>query len=162
MEEVWKDVPGYDGVYQVSNFGNVRSVKPMKQRIINSGYLQVSFYKNQQEKHYLVHRLVAELFCKNQRNCSTVNHKDENKLNNRSENLEWCTQKENNNYGTARKRMIEAKGKPVLQFSVDGKLINRFQSAIEAERITGYDHSTISKVCLGRYSKYKGFIWKFE
>lgn len=162
MEEIWKDIPDYDGVYQVSNLGRVRSVKIKTASQINSGYLKVTLTKNGIEKPFLVHRLVASLFCENPRGCTTVNHLDENKTNNCADNLQWCTYKENSNYGTATQRMKASKGKPVLQCALSGEIISRFPSAIEAERQLGYDHSSISRCCLGKCKQYKGFIWKFE
>lgn len=99
--EIWKDIDGYDGFYQVSNLGNVRSSKT-KQNIYysdtNKGYFRVNLYKNKKRKSYSIHRLVAEYFLDNPNNYPCVNHKDCNKKNNRVDNLEWCTYKYNNNY----------------------------------------------------------------
>ena len=116
--EVWRDIKGYEGIYEVSNFGRVRqkvdlfsSGKKGKKepKIINPdinyiqryGYLRVSLYKNNSSKHFFVHRLVAEAFMPNPYNLPMVNHKDENRGNPRLDNLEWCTSKYNTNYGNA-------------------------------------------------------------
>lgn len=117
MNEIWKDINGYEGLYQVSNLGNVRSIydncpnhlcknriKIIKQHITNSGYLFVQLHKNKIVKNKAVHRLVAEAFIENNYNLPQVNHKDEDKFNNNAENLEWCTCEYNNSYGTKPKR----------------------------------------------------------
>ena len=104
-KEYWKSVVGYEGLYMVSNWGRVKSIKFGKERILkpvtnSSGYLLVGLYKNNIEKKYSVHRLVAEAFIPNPYNLPQVNHKDENKQNNVVSNLEWCTHEYNNTYGT--------------------------------------------------------------
>ena len=120
MEEIWKDIKGYEGLYQVSNFGRVRSLghdKWHKGRIIKphydgrKHYLFVQIYKNKNSKKINVHRLVAETFIPNPKNLPQVNHKDENKINNCVWNLEWCTNKYNINYNnkSAMKRAIKTR-----------------------------------------------------
>lgn len=120
MQEIWKDVCGYEGYYQVSNLGNVKSLdridcrgRHLKGKIVphfseKDGYLIVSFCKNGIAKHFRVHRLVASAFIQNPHNLSEVNHKDENKKNNCAENLEWCNTKYNINYGKRNQRVSEA------------------------------------------------------
>lgn len=105
--EIWKDIVGYEGKYQVSNYGQVRALHYRmtdKTRLINirdnKGYCEVALWKNSSRKLYMVHRLVAETFIPNPNCLPQVNHKDENKKNNRVDNLEWCTQAYNNMYGT--------------------------------------------------------------
>lgn len=114
MNEVWKDVKGYEGLYQVSNMGNVKSMnrfvkansnhkyQHIKERLLklNGGrkYTHVILCKNGTTKGYLVHRLVAEAFIPNPDNLPIINHKDENPSNNCVDNLEWCTYKYNNEY----------------------------------------------------------------
>ena len=109
MEE-WKEIPGYEGLYEVSNTGNVKSL--IKNNIIKGfinkkGYIQVSLSKNGIIKKFSVHRLVAQAFLQNPYNLPQVNHRDEDKINNNVDNLEWCDAKYNNNYGTARIRAKE-------------------------------------------------------
>lgn len=110
MQEIWKDIPNYQGLYQISNCGRVKSLpRKNNKRIINkeiikvftklpNGYLKVGLSKNGKTKHYFVHRLVAEAFIPNLENKPCVNHKDCNKENNNVNNLEWVTHKENNSY----------------------------------------------------------------
>lgn len=115
MDEVWKDIEGYEGLYQVSNTGQVKSlnykghgvVKLLKQDIIHNGYKRVSLVKNGKKKNYLVHRLVAIAFLPNPHGYKEINHIDENKVNNMISNLEWCSRKYNMNYGTVIKRSSE-------------------------------------------------------
>ena len=115
-KEIWKDVNGFEGFYQVSNFGRLRSIdriittkagwtqrnygKIIKtENVINSGYIKVDLHKNGKSYPKLLHRLVAESFCEKPEGCDYVNHRDMNKTNNTSSNLEWCTAKYNNQYG---------------------------------------------------------------
>lgn len=124
--EVWKDIIGYEGVYQVSNLGNVKSLERkrfngrvlvnkksqiMKQYILKNGYCSTRLYKDGKSKNHLIHRLVAIAFIPNPQNLPQVNHKDENKGNNCVDNLEWCDRVYNNNYGTAQQRHSESKRK---------------------------------------------------
>ena len=105
MNEIWKDIVGYEGLYQVSNLGNVKRINFFKkERFVipcskGSGYLYVSLSKNNKQKNFYIHRLVATAFIENPDNLPVINHKDENRSNNIVDNLEWCTQKYNCNYG---------------------------------------------------------------
>ena len=115
--EIWKDIPEYEGLYQVSNFGNVKSLnylctgkeKIMKPTKNKDGYLYINLYKDGKRKMFKVHRLVCFAFLENLLNYPCVNHKDENKENNHVNNLEWCTHEYNNNYGSKNERASEAK-----------------------------------------------------
>lgn len=107
MIETFKDIVGYEGYYEISNLGNVRSTsykgtRILKPSITKRGYLNVILCVNQRKEHKLVHRLVAEAFLENPNNFKTVNHKDENKLNNTVENLEWLSQENNNRYSNTK------------------------------------------------------------
>ena len=116
MQEIWKDIEGYEGLYQVSNLGRIKSLnylntgitKIMKQNL-SGNYATIGLCKKGKVKTRYIHRLVAETFIPNTDNYLEVNHKDENKQNNRVDNLEWCTRKYNINYGTHNQRMIQSK-----------------------------------------------------
>ena len=121
MEE-WKDIKGYEGIYQISNKGRVKSLnynrtgkeKIREGTVDNTGYKIISLSKNGKEKKYSIHRLVAQAFLPNPDNLPVVNHKDENKLNNNVENLEWCTHKYNCNYGTRNERTSKKNRKKII------------------------------------------------
>ena len=114
MEE-WRDIKGYEGLYQVSSLGRVKSLKDShdnyREKILKPGnvrgYLHVNLYKDTKRKTYRIHRLVAEAFISNPNNYEEVNHKDEDKTNNCVSNLEWCTREYNMSYGTINKRISE-------------------------------------------------------
>ena len=114
MQEIWKDVVGYEQFYQVSNNGRVRRKRDhyeLSQQIGSGGYKQVALSKSGKSKQISVHRIVAKAFIKNEFNYPCVNHKDENKQNNNVENLEWCSYRYNINYGTRTSRANETKRK---------------------------------------------------
>ena len=163
--EIWKPVVGYEGLYEVSSFGRVRSSnyqnknKILKYDFVRSGYLRVTLCKNGKTKHYLVHRLVAIAFLSNPENLPQVNHRDEDKQNNHVDNLEWCSAKYNTNYGTRTQKT----SKSVLQFTKTGELIAEYPSTHEIERLYGYDCSSIAACCRGyRLKSAYGYIWKFK
>lgn len=139
FNEVWKDIPGFEGKYQVSNYGMVKSInyhrgkksRILKQSLRIDGYFQVVLCKSGNLYYRLVHRLVAEAFIPNPENLPVINHKDENSTNNYVCNLEWCTQQHNVNYGTGLKRALETRKtkstrtapREIIQLSLDGKLL---------------------------------------
>lgn len=160
MKEEWKDIKSYEGLYQISNLGRVKSLNYNKTNTISvlkpgkcRGYLQVSLCKNGEHKYFKVHRLVAQAFIPNPNNYKEVNHKDEDKTNNRVDNLEWCTSKYNSNYGTRNKRASEKrKGSKNpkahrVQCSTTGKKFNCIKEATEYYLINS---SSISACCRGK------------
>lgn len=175
--EIWKDIEGFEGLYQVSNFGMVRSVdhyvtqpnphnrKPQQVlrpgklitfSIGSSGYYQAPLSKgNRKYKTMMIHRIVAKTFVPNPDNLEIVNHKDENKLNNRADNLEWCTTKYNAHYGKNTKRT------KVQQLDMDGNLIQEFPSARDAAKALESGHRSITESCR-KDIPFKGFRWKFK
>lgn len=155
MEEIWKDIPGYEGLYQVSNLGSVRRDGKLRAYGMCRGYPQVSLCKNGLVRMYYVHRLVAEAFVPNPDQHPIVNHKDENPLNSRADNLEWCTYSYNMSYGSAQGN----KEKAVEQL-LDGKVVKRWNSMAEARR-AGYSQGNISECCNGRRTSHKGYEWRF-
>lgn len=159
--EIWLPVVGYEGLYEDSNLGRVKSLnyrhtgierilKPKKDK---DGYLQIGLCKDGKAKMHLVHRLVATSFLPNPHNLPEINHINEQKDDNRVENLQWCDRQYNIEYSQA---------KPVLQLTLDGQLVREWSSAAEAERLGGYTHAHISKCCLGKLKKHSGFIWRFK
>jgi hypothetical protein len=168
MKEVWKYIDNYNNLYQISNLGNVRSVynkkkyKILKQYKSNSGYAQVMLYNCKKRKLEYVHRLVASAFIPNINNYKEVNHIDENKLHNIANNLEWCTPKYNINYGTTIVRRSAPRCKPILQFSSDGALLNRWASAKAVETELGICHSSIGLCCNHKAFTAGGYRWEFE
>lgn len=171
-EEIWKNIVGYEGLYEVSTSGRVRSLKFGKTKVLKpakegNGYLIVSLCKDGEKKMFSVHRLVAKAFIPNPMHKPHVNHRNEVKTDNRVENLEWMTHKENQNYGTRNERSARARinnpkiSKPVLQLAKDGKIVAEYPSTHEAERQTGIDSRHISKCCKGEYKTSGGYVWKY-
>lgn len=166
MEEIWKDKKDYEGLYQTSNLGRVKSFKFGKERILKpgtdkNGYLLVNLCKNGKVKTFKVHRLVAEAFLPNPDNLPEVNHKDENKQNNVVSNLEWCDRKYNINYGTGVRRSYLQRCKPVLQYDLEGNFVREWKSIRECGR-NGYDQGNVTSCCRGKQKTHKGFIWKYK
>lgn len=172
MMEEWKPVVGYEGLYEVSNLGKIRNVNTNRQLstyVSKRGYERVMLWKHNKGKKYMVHRIVAFSFVPNVSNKPQINHKDENKLNNRAENLEWCTQLENHNYGTIRERISKSlinnpgHSKGVLAIDEKGIVAMRFPSIREASRQLNISPSNISDRLRNRVkTKCCGFFWKFE
>lgn len=167
MEEIWKDIKGYEGLYQVSNLGRVKRVgrKILKQQK-SKGYLRVWLSKNDKPKWYLVHRLVAEAFIANPNNYPVVNHLDCNPSNNIKENLEWVTHYENVHHKPTSNKRSESmtngkKSKRINQYSLDGEFIREWPSTMEIERQLKLSHSNISACCLGKYKQVSGSVWKY-
>ena len=185
----WKDIPGYEGKYQVSNTGQVRSLnyggagktKILKQNINRRGYCSVPLSKNGKCKKYSVHRLVAQAFIPNPNNYPVVNHKDENPANNAVWNLEYCTQQYNCNYGTRNERVSKAKKgeknywygkkgkdspntKPVLMFTKNNEFLRRFDSVADAnEYLDKPRANTNIYLCAEGISKTAyNYIWIYE
>lgn len=157
-----------NGLYQVSNFGNVKSYvidsngKILKLQIDKDGYSVVHLYKNKKMKRCKVHRLVAQAFLKNPNNYEVVNHKDENKRNNFINNLEWCSIAYNNNYNNRQLKIAKKREKKVLQINTNYKVVNIFNSIRQAETLTGVKNQSISKVCKGKRKTAGGYIWKYK
>lgn len=165
--EKWVDVRGYEGLYVVSSKGNVfslRTNKVLKQHKDVYGYARVCLQRTNRKdvRHFYVHRLVAENFLEKVEGKSFVNHKDENKLNNCVENLEWCTHVENMNYGTRNARIGKSNLNSVY-FSKKVKDVTHgivYCSMKEAQRQTGVFVSNISKCCNGLRRKAGGCKWE--
>lgn len=149
MEEIWKDIKGYEGKYQISNLGKIKSLignsKILKPEI-RTGYYSVELCKNGKRIHKRIHRLVAETFIPNPDNLPQVNHRDENKLNNQLDNLEWCDNTYNSQYPN---------NLSVYCFDLD----KEFRSATEASVHTGVCRTSILKVCRGQLHQAGGMLW---
>ena len=177
-KEYWRPILNYEGLYEVSNFGRVKSfdtyrkgkngsIRICRGRILKpytnkDGYLCVVLSKNNKHKTYKVHRLVAEAFLPNPDNLPQVNHRDENKQNNNVENLEFCDCKYNINFGTAIARRAIKQLKPILQYTLDGEFVREWASAKQAEREGGFRSECICMCCKGKIKTHKGFIFLYK
>jgi len=173
MKEVWKDIPTYEGRYQASNLGNIKSLnyrrfKTQKKLIFSTtktGYKTVTLY-NKGKNVRSVHRLIAFAFIPNPENKPYINHIDENKANNHIDNLEWVTPHENCMHGTSIQRSAAGKingkhSKSVIQKDMSGKYIKTWPSMMEAER-NGFCNSLICACCKGRIKFHKNYKWEYE
>lgn len=191
MKEIWKDINGYEGLYQVSNLGRVKSLERYKENhsklqkieektkvpsIDNAGYLKVTLSKDNKSKNARIHRLVAETFILNIENKSTVNHKNGVKTDNRVDNLEWCSYCENNKHAwntglrkpskkqknITKENNKKYKSKPIYQLDINEKCIKIWNNAYEASRALGINRCSISQCCNnGRNKTAGGYIWRF-
>ena len=166
--EEWRDVAGYEGLYQVSSFGMVKSLvrkKVLPVHNTSNGYFQVHLYREGKAKYAYVHRLVADAFCTHGNQLQNeVNHVDGDRRNNRADNLEWCTRSENHRTEIYIRRQIEAKMhicKPVSQFTMEGEHIATFHGLHEASRQTGALRHCIKKCCEGIARQAGGYRWQF-
>lgn len=183
MKEIYKPIKGYEDLYEISNMGNVKS----KDRIINctykgkpitknlkgkqivphissSGYYCVGLHKDNKITSKYIHRLVAETFINNPNNKSVVNHKDENKLNNHIENLEWCSYEYNNNYGTKRNRLRDSnlwRSRPVEMYDLNGNLIKTY-TTLSSVKEDGLDVGAVWRCCNGRNKTHKNYTFKYN
>lgn len=183
QEEIWKDVVGYEGLYQVSNLGRVKSLghdlwhkgRIIKPHLDGKGhYLLVGLHKDLKTKKRNIHRLVAEAFLPNPLGLPQVNHKDERKTNNMATNLEWCDASYNATYGGARYRNIISRTRnnsfnrerPVLMMAEDRRVIKRFRSCADASRSMGVSSVTIKRCCnereKGKNHHSCGYIFEFD
>lgn len=197
MEEVWKDVIGFEGLYKVSNLGRIRSLdkpvrsgnrynkntgvavkkgKVLKQADTGLGYLQVCLRKNNKNHSLYVHRIVWETFNGPIPEDMQVNHINEDKTDNRLENLNLMTPKENSNWGTRNERVLKTKStrvysnpsyfsRKVFMYSLDGEFEKEFESIAEATKYLGRyagSSSNISGVCQGKLKTAYGHLWKYS
>lgn len=182
MEE-WRDITGFEGHYQVSNLGNIRSLDrwveyrtgkrcfikgkilhPMK---CSNGYYEAQLSQNNKRIIIMLHRAVAQAFIPNPNNLPEVNHKDEDISNNCVENLEWCTSKYNANYGTRNQRCFDKvqkkQQKPINQLTLSGEFIKRWDGIGQASRSLGINDSHIVRVCKHKVKNESagGFKWEY-
>ena len=174
MEEIFKDILGFEGLYQVSNFGNIKSTsrerlgrggcmricpgRILKHKINNRGYHQIDLFDLEGKSHrFLVHRLVALTFLENPNNLPQINHKDETKRNNIFTNLEWCDCKYNNNYGNHK----TFGNKKVIMLDKNNNKINIFDSVNEASKKTNIIATSIGKCCNKKQKTAGGYVWEY-
>lgn len=181
--EFWQDIPEWEGLYQVSTYGNVRSldrmqpfknrwgficdkrikgqdIKPIEDKC---GYLTVNLKDKEKNKVLKIHRLVGITFLpKWETGYDQINHKNEIKSDNKVENLEWCDTKYNANYGTAIQRRIEKTVKPIIQYTKTGQFVREWKSMAECARQNGYTIAGICNCCTGLRKYYNGYIWKYK
>lgn len=174
-QEIWKDILGYEGLYQISNLGRVKSLarydaigRKVRGRILKcqsnpDGYLNITIGRGENKKTFLVHRLVAMHFVPNPLNLPEINHKDVNVTNNKANNLEWCDRIYNAKYDNAHLKTAEKNKKPVIQMDLEGNAIKKWNSIKEAGMAVNIPDTNIKACC--KKQKYRhtagGYKWKY-
>lgn len=162
--EVWKDIKDYEGLYQVSTYGNIRNCRKNKNNVLYKSlrtYYGVKLSKNNIKEFKSIHRLVAETFIQNPENKTEVNHKDGNKLNNKVDNLEWCNHSENQLHAYKNNLQKPTKISPVSKFDLQGNLIKSYFSIKEAKE-DNKNCSKIGECCRGKRKSAGGYFWKYN
>lgn len=179
INEYYANVKGYEDFYQVSNYGTVKSVthyrksRNGKEQIVRgkilspsinskTGYLTVSLCKYGKIKTHTVHKLVAEAFIPNPNHYVCINHINEDKTDNRVENLEWCSYQCNNTYNGKLEKLNKCKHKPIAQYDLKGNLIKKYESITSASKELNISINSISNCLRGLSHKCHGYIWKYE
>lgn len=175
MIEEWLPIKGYEGLYEVSNLGRIKSLERKKwngksnhiwkEKILKFGtnganYLAVNLYKNKKRKFITIHKLVATTFIDNPNNYLEINHTDENPKNNAVINLEWCNRKYNCNYGTRNQKVIHCK--KVYQYDLQNNLIKTWSSSKEASDTLNINVDSIYHNVAGKLKTAGGFVWKYN
>lgn len=185
IEEIWKDIIGFEGYYQISSTGRVKSLQRLVKSARSSfgyrtvherflattidkyGYETVRLHKEGKTFPYTIHRLVALHFVNNPDQLPSINHIDENKLNNHYTNLEWCTVKYNNTFNYRQEKINELlrlkdwRNPKVLSINLEDGSEVVYKGLRDAMRHTGFVRQEISKCCRGLRPSYNGFVWKF-
>jgi len=164
MEE-WKDIKGFEGLYQVSSFGNIKSKKGLLKPIYHhTGYYKVNLHRGGKRKEFLIHRLVAEHFLVSNPLLTQVNHKDENKSNNHVDNLEWCDGGYNTNYGTCvnrrRATYVQKFGRAVQRLNQNGVVVKRYNCIADVAK-DGFRPNCVVEVAQGKHFLHKGYRWEY-
>lgn len=193
MKEIWKNISNYNDKYQISNYGRIKSVdsvymipnqykkmhkhiyrgKILKTSIDNNGYANIRLRKNGKTKCFLIHRLVAKAFIPNPNNYPVINHINGNKLDNKVENLEWCTQSHNvkeayklglqkTSHNVFQKGHIPHNITKINQYDLQGNYIKTYNSILEATLLFTNKHSSNISQCLnGKINTAYGYIWRY-
>lgn len=162
---IWKDVKGYEGVYMVSDEGQVKRLSSpryqkehiMSQSMVGYGYLRTILTRNGTSKNLYVHRIVAEAFCPNPNNYTEVNHIDEDKTNNCASNLEWCSRLYNVTYGKQKRKRHK-----VFQYTLSGELLAEYDGWADAEKKTGINYRRIFSAAHRHNGTSHGYLWRCE
>lgn len=185
INEIWKDIENFEGIYQISNYGNVKSMERIvdignsriytqKEKIIKTygkRYRQVNLYKNAKCHHFYIHVLLAKSFIPNVNNKEQVNHIDGNKFNNNLDNLEWVTRSENSRHAydvlkinkrIYKKGLLNKLSKPVYQYALDGIFIKKWDSITEAVNFFKPKKASISMCCNKKIKQTLGYKWSFN
>lgn len=187
MQEVWKSIEGYEGKYEISNLGRIRSLQDnlgrkrilvLKPRIGKQGYLYLNLWSGSIGKPRKIHRLVAQAFCEKPQGAECVNHKNGVKTDNRAENLEWCTNSYNIRHAYSIGLIQPTKGerdgmygvhgkdhpssKPVLQYALDGTFIREWENPIEAGKTLHLCGGSIQRCARGDRKTAFGYLWKYK
>lgn len=161
MEEIWKDIRGYEGLYQVSDLGRVRRGNKLLHLNTNTyGYKHITLCKNNVPKTVVVHKLVADAFIENPQSKPQINHKDGNKENNTVANLEWITQGDNNRHAIITKLR---KARKILLVDGEDNTIREFNNRMEINDFLGRDvcQDLITRCCNGQRKTAYGYIWRY-
>lgn len=180
MEEIWRPIPDYEGIYEVSNLGRIKSLERTKKsrngtvqkvaekiRALSYGtkgdsYAYVVLSKNGKNKTFLVHRIVAQVFLENPNDLPIINHKDENKRNDSVDNLEWCDYSYNNTYRNIHlKRDLSNVCRKIIQYDLDMNEIKRWDSVVSVEKELNLKSENILKCCKGDRIHCGGFKWRY-
>lgn len=175
--ELWKDIQGYEGYYQVSNFGRIKSLsrflnyvdgqvrfmegKIIQPRICVAGYALLNLHKDGKQLTVQVHRVVALHFLERTSFELIVHHIDEDRLNNKVENLEWVSRSFNTLYGDSPKKIANSKKKSIIQLTLQNEVVKIWESAKEVEDTLGFNKGHLGEVCSGKHKTAYGYLWKF-
>lgn len=169
--EIWKPVVGFEGLYEVSNYGNLKGLKRgknLKSWVHRCGYVTCKLHKNGKWKCFSVHRLEAIAFIPNPENKPQVNHKDTNKANNYIDNLEWCNNSENQLHASANGKAFRLTGskhhasRAVLQYSISGEFIKEYATITQASMESKISQASIFLCCSGKTKRPYTYVWKYK